>query len=150
MTITRKIEDENLVVTVLSGMVAHHELLQAIDELPQVTPNLSALYELAINAEDLQIETSSEMAEEIISKASHVFNKFKRVAISIVSPDDFTFGFARRIGTSTANEKIDISVFRTEEPARTWLAEKRFLYSAIDRSPLDVNQLKPKSSKEQK
>ena len=132
MAITRKIEDENLVVTVLSGRVSHHDLLKSFDELPQITHNLSELYELVINADDLHLESSNEMTKKIINKAAYVFNKYERATISIVSPKDLSFGIAMQFRANIISEKIDITVFRTEESARKWLDEMRSLYSGIN------------------
>jgi hypothetical protein len=132
MPIIRIIEDENLVITLLSGRVSHHELLHSFDELSKISPNLSELYELVINTHDLQVETSTQMSQELTGKAAHVFNNFKRVAVSVVCPTDLAFGLARYFGLSLVNETIDVAVFRTEDAAKKWLDEMRSLHSSIN------------------
>jgi len=132
MPIIRVIEDEKLVITFLSGRVSHHELLHSFDELSKISPNLSELYELVINTHDLQVETSTQMSQELIDKAAHVFNNFKRVAVSVVCPTDLTFGLVRHFGMSLVNEKIDVAAFREEDTARKWLDQIRSLHSSIN------------------
>ena len=132
MPIIRIIEDEKLVITLLSGRVSHHELLHSFDELSKISPNLSELYELVINTHDLKVETSIQMSQELIDKAAQVFNKFKRVAVSVVCPTDLAFGFARYFGMSLVNEKIDVAAFRTEDAARRWIDEMRSLHNNIN------------------
>ena len=132
MPIIRIIEDEKLVITLLSGRVSHQELLNSFDELSKISPNLSELYELVINTHDLKVETSIQMSQELIDKAAQVFNKFKRVAVSVVCPTDLAFGFARYFGMSLVNEKIDVAAFRTEDAARRWIDEMRSLHNNIN------------------
>ena len=132
MPIIRIIEDEKLVITLLSGRVSHQELLHSFDELSKISPNLSELYELVINTHDLKVETSIQMSQELIDKAAQVFNKFKRVAVSVVCPTDLAFGFARYFGMSLVNEKIDVAAFRTEDAARRWIDEMRSLHNNIN------------------
>ena len=134
MPIIRIIEDEKLVITLLSGRVSHYELLHSFDELSKISPNLSELYELVIKTHDLQVETSTQMLQELTDKAAHVFNNFKKVAVSVVCPTDISFGLARHFGASLVNEKIDVSAFRTEDAARRWIDEMRSLNSSINRT----------------
>ena len=131
MPIIRIIEDGKLVITLLSGRVSHHELLHSFDELSKISPNLFELYELVINTHDLQVETSTQMSQELTDKAAHVFNSFKRVAVSVVCPTDIAFGLARHFGMSLVNEKIDVAAFRTEDAARRWIDEARSLHSSV-------------------
>ena len=132
MPIVRRVEEKNLVVTVFSGKVTHHELMKSFNELSKMSPNSPVLYELTMSTKGMRIESSDRMSEEVFNKAASVFNKFEKAAISIVSPNDLTFGFASRFRTRIVNEKIDISVFRTEKAARKWLDAMRSLHNGID------------------
>lgn len=134
MPITRKFEGENLVVTVLSGQVSHYELQQSLDELPKIAPNLYEWFELVVCDHDLQVETSNKMNKIIFNMAVHVFNKFEKATISVVCPTDKAFRLARRLETNIVNEKIDVSVFRTEETARKWIDEIRSFHNGIDKA----------------
>jgi hypothetical protein len=132
MPITRKIEDKNLIVTVQNDRVSHHAIMQAFDELPKITPNLSEMYELVIITDNIKSDLTNERNQKVIDKAARVYKNFKSATISIVCPTGFSFRFAKQFVDSIVNEKVDVSVFRTEESARKWIDEIRSFHIGID------------------
>ena len=132
MPITRKIEDKNLIVTIQNDRVSHHTIMQAFDELPKITPNLSEMYELVIITDNIKSDLTNERNQKVIDKAARVYKNFKSAAISIVCPTGFSFRFAKQFADSNVNEKVNVSVFRTEESARKWIDEIRSFHIGID------------------
>jgi hypothetical protein len=65
------------------------------------------------------------MSKRVIS----TFETSERGALAVVAKNDMVFALTRMLSTTIENERIAISVFRSEELARKWIQEIRTIHN---------------------
>jgi hypothetical protein len=91
-----------------------------------------SIYEVVINEEDISLHFTKEEEQLLIKKVESVYSSFLNGALAVVANNDFVFGMSRLLEFSIQNERIAISIFRSEELARRWIDEIRELHSKDD------------------
>jgi hypothetical protein len=129
MKLKREIEQDGLVVTHFGGLHTYDDAIEALNELYELNKGEKSIYEIVINEDDIELEISKDEGQLLIGKVESTYEKFEIGALAIVANSDFVFGMSRRLEISIHNERIAISVFRSEGLARTWIQEIRDLHS---------------------
>ena len=129
MKIKRQIEKDGLIVTHFGGLHTYNDAVEAFDELVELNKGSKSIFEIAVNDDDIKMDFSREEEESLVSKINATFSKFDMGALAIVASSDLVFGLSRVIEMSIQNERIAISVFRSEALARKWIQEIKELHN---------------------
>lgn len=121
-------EEDGLIVTSFSGKHTYGDASLALDSLLELTVGESEIYEVVINSKDIDLAFSRQEEKLIAEKTEEIFSKFESGGLAIVAKTDLVFGLSRVLQSSIDNERITIAVFRSEELARKWIEEVRYLH----------------------
>jgi hypothetical protein len=124
MAHSRSVDADGMLITVLSGVVTLEELMELEKELPRYMHE-GSIYELVLHSDDIEISINRYKANSSAKTVKEVMKGIRKGAIAFVSDRDYIFGLCRRMEMLVENERIKISVFRSEETARKWLHEMR-------------------------
>jgi len=124
----RELEKDGLIVTHFGGIHTFNHAEEALDELLELKAESESIYEIVINDDDLQLDFNKQEQQALIGKVESIYNEFNQGALAVVANNDFVFGLSRMLELSIQNERIAISVFRSEELARKWIQEIRDLH----------------------
>jgi len=122
-------EEDGLIVTRFSGKHTFRDASLALDELLVLNTGESEIFELVINSEDIEIAFTRVEEKLIAEKTEDAFSQFESGGLAIVAKTDLVFGLSRVLQSSIDNERIAIAVFRSEELARKWIEEVRYLHT---------------------
>lgn len=125
----RLIEKDGVIVTHFGGLHTYVAAKEALDELLEINKGKKQIYEIVINDDDIRLDFSKEEEQSINDKVKSTFGKFERGALAVVANQDFVFALSRMLSTAIENERIPISVFRSEELARKWIQEMRAMHN---------------------
>ena len=129
MKLKRQLEKDGLIVTRFGGVQTYNDVFEALKELSELNKGRESVYEIVINDDDININISREEEQLLISNVEHTYAKFDIGALAIVANSDFVFALSRLLEMSIQNERIVISVFRSEELARKWIQDIRGLHN---------------------
>ncbi len=125
----RYIEKDGLIVTRFGKEHTYNDAAEALDELLKINLGKNEIYEIVINDDDLKLNFSRDEIDLLVEKVESTFGRFEHGALAIVAGRDFAFGMSRMLQMSIANEKIAVSVFRSEELARKWIQEIKAMHN---------------------
>ena len=125
----RLIEKDGVIVTHFGGLHTYAYAKEALDELLEINKGKKQIYEIVINDDDIRLDFSKEEEQSINDKVKSTFGKFERGALAVVANQDFVVAISRMLSTAIENERIPISVFRSEELARKWIQEMRAMHN---------------------
>ena len=129
MAISRKKEEDGLIVTLFSGTHTYNDAVQALDDLLLINRDEHEIFELVINSRDIELVFSRSEEKLIAEKIEETFSHFESGGLAIVAKTDLVFGLSRVLQSSIENERIAVAVFRSEELARRWIEEVRYLHT---------------------
>ncbi len=129
MKLKRQLEKDGLIVTRFGGVQTYNDVFEALKELSELNKGRESVYEIVINDDDIDINISREEEQLLISNVEHTYAKFDIGALAVVANSSFVFGLSRMLEMSIQNERIAISVFRSEELARKWIQDIRGLHN---------------------
>ncbi len=129
MAIHRIKEEDGLIVTNFSGKHTYNDAVQALDDLLLMKRDEHEIFELVINCKDIQLVFSRAEEKLIAEKIQETFSHFESGGLAIVAKTDLVFGLSRVLQSSIENERIAVAVFRSEELARRWIEEVRYLHT---------------------
>ena len=87
------------------------------------------IFELVINCKDVELVFSRAEEKLIVEKIQETFSHFESGGLAIVAKTDLVFGLSRVLQSSIEKERIAVAVFRSEELARRWIEEVRYLHT---------------------
>jgi len=125
----RRTEKDGLIITTFGGRHTYKDAIDALDELLEIKKGEKRIYEIVINDDDIEVDITRLEEDFLSSKVKFTFEKFERGALAVVAGNAFVFGLSRMLASNIENEKIAVSVFRTEILARKWIQEMRELHS---------------------
>ncbi|MDB9822273.1 hypothetical protein OAC89_01055 [Deltaproteobacteria bacterium] len=129
MKIKRQIEKDSLVVTHFGGLHTYNDAIEALNELFEVNRGRKSIYEIVINNDDIKLDFSREEEQLLIKKVESTYAKFDIGALAVVARSAFVFALSRMLEMSIHNERIAISIFRSETLARKWIQEIKGLHN---------------------
>ena len=129
MKTKRQVEQDGLIVTHFCGLHTYKDAIKALNELVELNDGRKSIYEIIVNDEDIKLEFSREEEQDLIGKVESNYAKYDNGALAVVAYSDFVFGMSRMLEISVHNERMAISVFRSEELARKWIGEIKGLQS---------------------
>lgn len=130
----RIIEKDGLIVTHFCGLHTYKDAKEALDELTEINKGKKQIYEIVINADDIELDFSPAEEQLISNDVNSTLEKFERGALAVVTSHDFVFGLTRMLDNETENKHIEVSVFRTEDAARKWIQELRAMHNQLLKS----------------
>ncbi len=128
MKISRQIKNDNVIVTRFGRLHTYQDAAEALEELLEINSGNDSIYEIVINDDDIKLQFTKEEEQLLIKKVESVYSKFLFGALAIVAAADFVFGMSRFLENFIENERIAITVFRTEAVARDWIEEIKELH----------------------
>ncbi len=129
MAISRKKEEDGLIITLFSGKHTYNDAVQALDDLLLMKRDEHEIFELVINCKDVELVFSRAEEKLIVEKIQETFSHFESGGLAIVAKTDLVFGLSRVLQSSIEKERIAVAVFRSEELARRWIEEVRYLHT---------------------
>jgi len=87
-----------------------------------------SIYEIVINLDDIKLQFTRGEEQLLYDKVESTYSTFAKGALAVVASSDFVFAMSRLLENSIQNERIAISVFRSDELARRWIIEMRELH----------------------
>ena len=129
MKISRQIEIDDLIITRFGGTHTYRDAVESLDELLVLNKGKDRIYEIVINSEDLDLQFTRNEEQSLIYKVESTYSNFSGGALAVVAYSDLVFGLSRLLQSSIQNERMVISVFRSEELARKWIKEMKELQS---------------------
>ena len=121
----RWVEKDGLIVTSFGGLHRYKDADAAIREVVELNKDRKQLYELVINDDDLDLDISNEEGRMLIELIKSTYKNFERCVMAVVATKDDVFGMSRMLELSIGNERMAVSVFRSEALARSWIQEMR-------------------------
>lgn len=125
----RQIEKDGLIVTNFGGLHTYKDAEEALIELLEINKDKKQIYEIVVNDDDLKLEFTREEEQLLVGMVKSTFQEFERGALAIVASHDFVFGLSRVLEITIENERIAVSVFRSEDLARKWIQEIRSMHN---------------------
>ena len=125
----RQIEKDGLIVTHFGGVHTYDDAKEALNDLLEINKGNKHIYEIVINDDDIILDFSRAEEQYIIDKVKSTFEKFERGALAVVANHDFVFALSRMLASNIENERIVVSVFRSEDLARKWIGEMRAMHT---------------------
>ena len=125
----RIVEKDGLIITHFGGLHTYADAIEALDELLEINKGKRQIYEIVINEEDIKLDVSREEEQLINRRVISTFENFERGALAVVAKTDLVFALTRMLSTIIENERIAISVFRSEDLARKWIQEIRAMHN---------------------
>lgn len=125
----RHIEKDGLIVTLFGGPHTYEDAKEALNELLKINKGKKAIYEIVINDDDITLDVSRKEEQLVVDNVKSTFEKFEHGALAIVANYDFVFGLSRVLAATIENERIVVSVFRSEDLARKWIQEIREMHN---------------------
>ena len=101
----------------------YEDAIDALDELNALTEGSSEIYEIVIHEDDLIIDVKKDQIKSLRGKVQSTFKKYQKGALAFVANTDLVFGLCRQLQIMMENDSIAVSVFRSEELARSWIKE---------------------------
>ena len=129
MLIKRQLEEDDIIVTHFGGLHTYDDAEKSLNELLEINKGKNQIYEIVINYDDITLRFNREEEQALSDKVKSTFEKFDYGALAIVANLDIVFGLSRMLEASIENERIAISVFRSEELARKWIQEMRTIHN---------------------
>lgn len=121
MTMQRKVDSEGIIVTHFSGTHTYADAVKALEELKEMNPSTSEIYEIVLNDDNLKIKFNKEETQRIGTAVESAFSAYTRGGLAIVAKHDLAYGLSRMLEMSIHNDAISIAVFRNEKDARDWI-----------------------------
>lgn len=131
MKISREMESAGLVVTHFGGKHTYDDAIDALNEIQELHREKKDIYEIVIHSDDMKTHLSSEEISRLRENVIKTFSDFDKGAIAFVCNQDLIFGLCRQLEIMMDNEKIAISVFRSEDLARKWIDEIKAVQNNI-------------------
>lgn len=122
----RHMEGSGLIITHFGGKHTYDDAMNALEELQEMLGEKDEVYEIILHSDDLKTTLSKEQEAVLREQLRHAYRNYNRGAIAFVSNKDWMYGACRQFEIMMENEKIAISVFRSEELARKWIDEIKF------------------------
>ena len=111
-------------------VVADDDAVAAVEELREINEGNKEIYEIVINADDIELDFTQSQVSMLADKLKSVFQNFERGASAVVADKDFIFGMCRMLQAMIVNDRIVVAAFRTEKLAREWIREIRTLHKS--------------------
>ena len=117
-----------MVVTHFGGIHTYSDATDALQEITEMHKDKNDIYEIVIHSDDMEIHFADSQIPALREKVKEAFVRFDRGALAFVSTKDHIFGLCRQLEMTMDNERIAISVFRSEGLARKWIDEIRSVH----------------------
>jgi hypothetical protein len=121
-------ETSGLVVTHFGGIHTYNDAIDALQEILEMHRGRRDIYEIIIHSDDIEIQLTSERISMLREEVKKTFLNFEKGALAFVCNTDLMFGLCRQLEMTMDNEKIAISVFRSEGLARSWVDEIKTIH----------------------
>ena len=128
MKLKRQVEEDGIIVTRFGGVHTYNDAREALEELLELKKGRESIYEIVINDDDIDLKMNREEEQLLINDVERTYARFDIGALAVVASNVLVFGLSRMLEMSIQNERIAVSVFRSEELARKWIQDIRGLH----------------------
>ncbi len=128
MATRRRVDDSGIIHAHIQGKYTYADARKAMDQWSELAVDDSIFTEIVHLEEPIHLSFTNEEEEMFIQDLGAVLSNYSSAAIAIVAKDDLSFGLSRMLELSIVNDRITIQVFRSEAPARQWIASRRHVH----------------------
>ena len=119
-------------MTHFGNLHTYDDAINALSELNEMTKGSSEVYEIVIHEDDFKIDVDKNQIKSIRSKVKSTFQHYNKGALAFVANTDLIFGLCRQLEIMMDNDRIAVSVFRSEKLARKWIKEIQAMHGIKD------------------
>lgn len=124
MAYVRRIGADGILTTYVSGKIQLLDFMEAMNNLLNYTVD-SEVYEIVVHHRDVELSLKTNDINRLVHHTRSVLMGLKKGAITFISPSDLIYGICRAIQIQLENERLPMSVFRSEVKGREWLNKIR-------------------------